>query len=73
MKVHANFKKKLEHLNHGRTAEDTEEEEVDRDPLFMNIDQIEKLPMASKKPTKILAIDTLSTVASTNQSETNDN
>ena len=32
---------------------------MEKDPLFMNIDKIAKMPMASKKPTKILTSQSL--------------
>ena len=47
---------------------DKNEESTEKDPLFMNIDTIAKLPMASKTPTKILAAETLTTMASTTES-----
>ena len=37
-----------------------EADETEKDPLFMNIDKIAKLPMASKRPTKIRTTETMS-------------
>lgn len=50
------------------TQENQNEESTDKDPLFMNIGAIAKLPMASKTSTKILAAETLTTMASTSES-----
>ena len=47
-------------LNKVKEAEDSKQEEsMEKDPLFMNIDKIAKLPMASKKPIKIVTSQSL--------------
>ena len=54
------LKTKMIQLNKVKEAEDSKQEEsMEKDPLFMNIDKIAKLPMASKKPTKILTSQSL--------------
>lgn len=50
------------------TQENQNDESTNKDPLFMNIGTIAKLPMASKTPTRILAAETLTTMASTTES-----
>ena len=48
-------------LNKVKELEESKEEQntTEVDPLFLNIDKIAKLPMASKKPIKILTAQTL--------------
>ena len=65
------YRGKLEELNVAKQInnEGSADEEVEKDPLFMNIDKIAQLPMASKKPTKILAAETLTTMASSTHAD----
>ena len=58
------YRGKLEDLNVAKTLEDSAEDEIEKDPLFMNIDKIALLPMASKKPTKILAAEAVTHASS---------
>ena len=61
-----NYRKKLEKLQEAKLLTDEQSPtQPKKDPLFMNIDQIAQLPMASKKPVQIVTTDTLmSTMAS---------
>ena len=74
-KVGVEFKEKLVELHSPikikdgvEAQENRNDESTEKDPLFMNIGTIAKLPMASKTPTRILAADTLTTMASTTES-----
>ena len=71
MQVDKEYRLKLENLSRAKVLEELDQGEI-TDPLFMNIDMIAQLPMASKQPLKIHTSETLlsSTMASTtNQSD----